>query len=62
MHKTAIVFVASIILSLVFHFATGETILKYQNITINLSFSEIVIALLLFSNLVVLILFLKHKK
>lgn len=62
MHKTSIVFIVSIIISLIFHFATGGSTLKYQNITINFSLSDLVIGLLLLSNLAVLVLFLKRKK
>ena len=63
MSKTVIIFVSSIVLAVIFQFVmTGASAINQFELTLKISFNEILIVLLLLSNLAVLIALLRRKK
>ncbi len=63
MPKLFIFFVLSTVFSLIFHFVIGgDTALNYQNMVIEFSLYDVLLAALLLSNLFALILLLRRKK
>ncbi|RTL00508.1 MAG: hypothetical protein EKK57_06930 [Proteobacteria bacterium] len=63
MSKSCIVFAISIVLALIFQFVmTGASAANNLRLTINLGLNEILVVLLLLSNLAVLIALLRRRK
>lgn len=63
MSKSCIVFAISIVLALIFQFVmTGASTANNLRLTINLGLNEILVVLLLLSNLAVLIALLRRRK
>lgn len=63
MSKTCIIFVMSIVLTIIFQFVmTGASVVNNLQLTIKLGLNEILIILLLLSNLAVLIALLRRRK
>ena len=63
MSKTCIIFVMSIVLAIIFQFVmTGASVANNLQLTIKLGLNEVLIILLLLSNLAVLIALLRRRK